>query len=62
MTVVVKVRYTRYVPPGPSSGPERGEDAHVIVKIPYRRLPRAAVEQKIIWMTVVVKVGSGANR
>ena len=44
MTVEIKVRHTRYIPAGPRRGPERVADERVIVKIPYRRLPRIGVE------------------
>ena len=43
-------------PAGPSSGPKRGADTHVIVEIAYRRLPRGGIKQEVIWITVVVKV------
>ena len=56
MTVEIKVRHTRHAPAGPSSGPERVADAHVIVKIPYRCVPRIGIEQQVIWMTVAIKV------
>ena len=44
MTVEIKVRHTHHIPAGPRGGPERVADAHVIVKIPYRRLPRIGIE------------------
>ena len=34
----------------------RGSDVNVVVQIPYRCLPRAWVEQQVIWMTVEIKV------
>ena len=56
MTVEIKVRHTRYIPAGPRSGPERVADERVIVKIPYRCVPRIGVEQQVIWMTIKIKV------
>ena len=56
MTVEIKVRHTRNAPPGPSSRPGRYADVNVVVKIPYRRLPCAGVEQEVIWMAVAIKV------
>src|SRR5256885_3579239 len=31
-------------------------DGHVIVKIPYRRVPRIGIDQEVIWMTIAIKV------
>ena len=50
-----------HAPAGPGSGPERVADERVIVKIPYRCLPRAGIEQEVIWITVVVKVRDTRN-
>jgi hypothetical protein len=52
MTIEIKVRHTHYAPPGPRRRPERVADAHVIVKIPYRRVPRIEIDQEVIWMTI----------
>ncbi len=44
MTVAIKIRHTRHAPARPQRRAERAANANVIVKIPYRRLPRTRIE------------------
>ena len=56
MAVVVKVRYTRHVPPAPQRGSGSVVNASVVVHVPHPCLTGVGPEQEIIWMVVVVKV------
>src|SRR5947207_955846 len=56
MAVAIKISYTHHAIASQNSRPGHGTDANVVVEIRYPGLPRAAVEQKVIWMAVAVKV------
>src|SRR6266567_1119816 len=56
MTVAIKIGHPHHLPAHWKSGPERGADEDIVVKIPYLCLPRAGNVKEVIWMTVVVEV------
>ena len=56
MTIAIKIRHTGHSPAGWKRRTGRGSDANVVVKIPYRRVSRAGVVEKIIRLPVFVEV------
>ena len=61
MSIQVKIRRGHHFSARQKSGPERGADKNVIIKIHYARLRCAGIVQEIIWVAAAVEFG-GRNQ
>ena len=56
MTVAIKISQAYDSPATGKSRPPHGADANVVVKIPYRRPPRRLALDRVVSMTIAIKI------